>query len=426
LGEFRERASGIQNPQKRNAKMRNNKKSILLVMSCAAVFGFLATASPAFAAGSEQTLYNFCNHGDNCAGIFPSGGLIFDTAGNLYSTTSQGGTSNEGTVFELMPNGGVWTEQTLYNFCSAANCADGSSPYGGVIFDTAGNLYGTTLGGGAYGQGTVFELVNNNGTWTEKVLHSFTGGDDGGAPDAGLVIDAGGNLYGTTFSGGAYHSGTVFELIPNNGTWTEKALHWFKAGAKPDCALVLDRSGNIYGTTADGGIYGYGSVFELIPANGHWIEKVIHSFNINSKGGYALFSGVILDSSGNLYGTTSRGGAFNGGTAFELTPGNGSWTLRILVAFKPIQSAPVELSGLILGKSGNLYGTTRFGGAHFYGSVFKLIPNNGTWSEKLLFSFNQTDGEAPWNVILDASGNLYGTTENGGTYGYGTVFEVTP
>jgi uncharacterized repeat protein (TIGR03803 family) len=259
--------------------MRNNKTLFLFVVACAVVFGFLVAPSPAFAAGSEQTLYNFCGSGDNCAGILPFG-VIFDTAGNLYGTTAGGGANGWGTVFELIPNGGKWTEQTLYNFCSKSGCTDGSFP-AGVVFDTAGNLYGTTFSGGVYDRGTVFELMPNHGTWTEKVLHSFGGGNDGNGPESGLVIDASGNLYGTTFFGGAYHGGMVFELIPNNGTWTEKALHWFKdngkGGSNPAATLVLDKSGNVYGTTPYGGIYGYGTVFELIPANGYWMEKVLHS-----------------------------------------------------------------------------------------------------------------------------------------------------
>jgi uncharacterized repeat protein (TIGR03803 family) len=413
--------------------MQNNKNSILFVVTAAVVFAFLSTASSAFAAGSEQTLYSFCSTGgSSCTdGILPSGGVIFDTVGNLYGTVGFGGANGWGAVFELTPNGGKWTYQALYNFCPNSGCSDGSYPTSGVIFDRAGNLYGTTFSGGAYNGGTVFELTRNKGTWTEKVLHSFTGGNDGIGPEAGLVIDANGHLYGTTFFGGLYHGGMVFELIPNNGTWTEKALHWFKesgkGGSNPDASLVLDKSGNVYGTTPYGGIYGYGTVFELIPGNGFWMEKALHSFNMKSRGGYAPTAGVILDSSGNIYGTTSGGGTYNGGTAFELTPSNGIWNLNVLVAFKPGRFGPVGPSGLILDKSGNLYGATYEGGAYARGSVFELIPNNGTWIEKLLCSFNPSDALSPDSgLILDAGGNLYGTTEFGGTHDSGTVFRVTP
>jgi uncharacterized repeat protein (TIGR03803 family) len=179
--------------------MPSHKTLILFAVASAMMFVFLASASPAFAASSEQTLYNFCNQGDNCAGYFPSSGLTFDTAGNLYGTTEEGGTDGEGTVFELILNGGVWTEQTLYNFCSAANCADGDTPYGG----------------GVYSKGSVFELIPNNGKWTENVLFSFNDGPDAPFwPDSVLVLDTSGNLYGTTSAGGTYNDGTVFEVTP--------------------------------------------------------------------------------------------------------------------------------------------------------------------------------------------------------------------
>jgi uncharacterized repeat protein (TIGR03803 family) len=411
--------------------MSHKKTLFTFVAVCAVVLVSLATAPPAFA-GSEQTLYSFCSTGgSSCTdGILPTGGVIFDAAGNLYGTVGGGGASGWGAVFELTPNGGKWIYQALYNFCPNSGCSDGSYPATGVIFDTAGNLYGTTFSGGAYGAGTVFELTPNHGTWTEKVLHSFTGGNDGSGPEAGLVIDGNGNLYGTTFFGGAYHGGVVFELIPNNGTWTEKALHWFKengkGGSNSYSSLVLDKSGNVYGTTPFGGIYGYGTVFELLPGNGFWTEKVLHSFNVKSRGGYQSTAGVILDSSGNIYGTTSGGGTYNGGTAFELTPSNGIWSLNVLVAFKPGRFGPVGPSGLILDTSGNLYGTTYNGGAYARGGVFELTPNNGTWMEKLLFSFNPSDGllSPDSGLILDRDGNLYGTTEFGGAHDDGAVFRL--
>jgi len=398
------------------------------------MFVFLATASPAFAASSEQTLYSFCSGGSRCPdGGAPSGGLVFDAAGNLYGTVNIGGANAWGAVFELSPNGGKWTEQVIYSFCSNSGCSDGSYPASGVVFDTAGNLYGTTFSGGDYGGGTVFELMPNNGMWTEKVLHSFGEGNDGTGPEAGLVIDANGNLYGTTFFGGAYHGGMVFELMPNNGTWTEKALHWFKrdgeGGSYPNATPILDKSGNVYGTTAYGGNYRHGTVFELTPANRYWMEKALHSFNTDSKGGYAPTGGVILDGSGNLYGTTSGGGIYNGGTAFELFHSNGTWTLNVMIAFKPTKLEVPGPNGLVLGKSGNVYGTTFNGGVYSKGSVFELIPNNGKWTENVLFSFNDAADAPFWpdsGLVLDTSGNLYGTTSAGGTYNDGTVFEVTP
>jgi uncharacterized repeat protein (TIGR03803 family) len=409
--------------------MPNHKRLTLLAVTSAVVLGLLTT-TPLAVAASEKVLHTFCSVNGCLDGIQPNS-VILDAAGNLYGTTSGGGADHWGTVFELIPNNGMWTFSVLYSFCSASNCADGSYPVG-IAFDADGNLYGTTFSGGAYDAGTVFELIPNNGTWTEKVLHNFTSGDDGSGPEAGVILDSSGNIYGTTVYGGAYHGGMVFELIPNNGTWTEKALHWFKrngkGGSVPLTGLTLDKSGNVYGTTVDGGIYGHGTVFELTPAKGYWEEKVLHSFNMNSKGGYAPSASVIFDNFGNLYGTNGGGGAYNGGTAFELLPNNNKWTLKVLIAFKQIRRGPVGPVGLALSKSGNLYGATVHGGAHAEGSVFELIPNNdGKWSERLLYSFEQGAGAWPDSTLLfDASGNLYGTTELGGDQGDGTVFELTP
>ncbi len=230
-----------------------------------------------------------------------------------------------------------WKEKVLHSFCSQPNCADGDYPTAGLIFDAAGNLYGTTYAGGAYGAygpGTVFELTPAaGGGWTEKVLHSFDNDcTDGASPYASLIFDAAGNLYGTTSRrrllpacDAGEGCGTVFELTPTaGGGWTEKVLHSFgngTDGANPDCDLIFDAAGNLYGTTIYGGTYSYGTVFELTPAGGgNWTEKVLHNFNRNGTDGICPYAGLIFDAAGNLYGTTSLGGTFGVGTVFELTP----------------------------------------------------------------------------------------------------------
>jgi uncharacterized repeat protein (TIGR03803 family) len=257
--------------------------------------------------------------------------LIFDAAGNLYGTTSGGGIHNNGTVFELMPvTGGGWTEKVLHNFNSSGK--DGYSPFGSLIFDAAGNLYGTTVYGGdrnkcgGLGCGIVFELKPvAGGGWTEKILHTFIG-TDGSAPIAGMVFDTAGNLYGTTTAGGAGSCGTVFELKPRAaGGWTEKVLLNFnlngKAGNTPWSNLIFDAAGNLYGTTVHNGSGGYGTVFELTrAAHGQWPLKVLHGFSFNGTDGTEPYAGLIFDSAGNLYGTTSGGGAHDSGTVFEITP----------------------------------------------------------------------------------------------------------
>ena len=258
--------------------------------------------TPATGGGwTEQVLYSFGYLPD---GISPSGGLIFDTAGNLYGTTSQGGEYSSncnlgcGTAFELTPAaGGGWTHQVLHTF---TNNPDGALPSAGLIFDAAGNLYGTTSQGGTYPYGTVFELMPAaGGKWTEQVLHSFDY-TDGWLPSEVLVFDAGGNLYGTTAFGGTYNQGTVFELTPTvGGGWTEKALHNFNYSVSradgwwPASGLIFDAAGDLYGTTYYGGISpnavstasGYGTAFELTPAGGSWTEKMLHSFNLNGTDG---------------------------------------------------------------------------------------------------------------------------------------------
>jgi uncharacterized repeat protein (TIGR03803 family) len=232
-------------------------------------------------------------------------------------------------VFQLAPSaGGGWTERVLHDFNPKSN--DGSEPYGGVIFDAAGNLYGTTVYGGPYDYGTVFELTPTGGNWTEKLLHTFNkNGKDGYWPSAGLLLDAAGNLYSTTYAGGAYGFGTVFEMTPTAaGGWTERSLHNFKSnvdstkdGASPDAGLIFDGAGDLYGTTYAGGAYGSGTVFELLPAaGGRWSAKVLHMFNPGGNDGYQPQAALIFDAAGNLYGTTTRGGSHGFGIVFEVTP----------------------------------------------------------------------------------------------------------
>jgi uncharacterized repeat protein (TIGR03803 family) len=276
-------------------------------------------------------LHNFNFNGVD--GVNPQAGLIFDGSGNLYGTTHGGGPENNGAVFELTPAaGGGWTEKVLHRFNNNNTGRDGFYPEARVIFDASGNLYGTTSGGGAHTWGTVFELTPTaGGRWTEKVLHSFpANANDGVRPQAGLVFDSYGNLYGTTFIGGAYGFGMVFELTPTvGGSWTEKVVYNFTSltdGTYPEAGLTFDASGNLYGTTSSGGTssgctFGCGTVFELIPTvRGTWTKNVLHTFNNNGTDGYYPQAGLLFDAAGNLYGTTEDGGALGVGTVFEITP----------------------------------------------------------------------------------------------------------
>jgi uncharacterized repeat protein (TIGR03803 family) len=410
------------------------KKSSLRLTAVLAILGATSLITGIPAAAQETVLYEFSGESD---GGYPFANLVFDPSGNLYGTTSGGGTGcggvGCGTVFELSPQaGGGWNESVLYSF-------DYPPSYGiltGVVRDTAGNLYGTTINGGDYNFGTVYELTPSaGGVWMEQVLYSFgnqrDGALDGAFPWAGLTLDADGNLYGTTTAGGAFQQGIAFELIPKaGGSWTEKILHSFsggKDGSQPYAGLTFDAAGNLYGTTAFGGIDNGGTVFKLSPnSSGEWSEKILQSFVVTSTECHCFpYTRVILDQAGNLYGTLS--GVYNG-SVFELMPTvDGNWTAEIVHNFSSSSGIRTEPSGLILDAAGNLYGTSSSGGTYEEGTVFELTPSpDGSWKEKLLYSFDSsgTGGYSPRDsLIFDAVGNLYGTTSAGGTRA-GTVFKI--
>jgi uncharacterized repeat protein (TIGR03803 family) len=282
----------------------------------------------------ETVLYDFAggSDGSNALGGYA---LVFDQAGNLYGTTSNGGLQGCeggcGTVFELSPSGSGWTETVLYRFTGGS---DGAIPTSTLIFDQAGHLYGTTISGGLpgcpflnyYGCGTAFELSRSGSGWTESVLYSFTGRGDGSRPVGGLIFDPSGNLYGTTQSGGDGGGGTVFQLVPSNGSWTLETLNSFSGTDGSSATLALDGAGNLYGTTIADGAYNQGNIFELKPSNGGWTYTSLHDFCSEPRcaDGDASASTVIFDRNGNLYGTAVSGGVTanidNDGVVWEITP----------------------------------------------------------------------------------------------------------
>jgi uncharacterized repeat protein (TIGR03803 family) len=377
-----------------------SKKTLTLMGAIViAVSGFLTSGAAVFAASKEKVLYSFTGGTD---GGLPVAGLIIDAFGNLYGTTDIGGVNNVGTVFELTPGANdAWTETVLYSF--QENGHDGRYPQASLIFDAAGNLYGTTYDGGVNNVGTVFELTpGSSGTWTETVLYSFqNNSQDGANPSANLVFDAAGNLYGTTMFGGPIRTGkcnggcgTVFELTPgSNGTWTEKVLHFFDwwDGATPWDGLVVGPSGSLYGTTSYGNVQG--NVFRLrADANGKWTEKALHIFHSgDGDEGDAPRAPVIFDAAGNLYGAALNSYGYSGGTVFKLK--HGTWTEDVLYSFPSSgQDGSNPYAGLIFDRNGNLYGTTEAGGADGSGcgnsgcgTVFRL--KHGTWTEEVLHSF---------------------------------------
>jgi uncharacterized repeat protein (TIGR03803 family) len=305
------------------------------------------------AAGNETVLYSFTSGTD---GQYPRAALVRDAAGNLFGTTSYGGTSNRGTVFKLDATG---KETVLYNFTGGA---DGGNPFASLLLGGGGNLYGTTSGGGPSGFGTVFKL---DATGKETVLYGFTGGADGGSPLAGLILSPAGKFYGTTYAGGAFGFGTVFQL---DATGKQTVLHSFADGSDgsgPKAGLVRDSVGNLYGTTYSGGAAGYGTVFKLAPSGK---ETVLYSFT-GGADGINPEAGLVRDTFGNLFGTTYGGGAPGYGTVFKVDT-----TGREIVLYRFAPGAGmVPRAGLIRDAGGNFYGTTSSGGSGG-GTVFKLSP----------------------------------------------------
>ena len=400
-------------------------------------------------------LYSFCSAANCSDGSDPQfGNLIQDVAGNLYGTTFEGGANGTGTMCGVSGCGSVFKldstghETVLYSFCSASNCTDGAYPYAGVIEDAAGNLYGTTFAGGANKGGTVFKVDT---TGQETVLYSFCSAancTDGQYPYASLIRDAAGNLYGTTVGGGnssaeclayagSYSCGTVFKV---DSTGQETVLYKFCSESKctdgdvPFAGLIQDSAGNLYGTTDLGGANNGGTVFKV---NSMGQETVLYSFcsdlinNVVCADGAQPYASLIQDAAGNLYGTTLNGGIGNGGTVFRL---DNTGQETVLYDFLGLGGASPYAS-LIQDSASNLYGTTAEGGASnadSSGTVFKLAPPvqaGGAWTETVLYSFcslaDCTDGATPYaGLFQDAGGNLYGTTTSGGANGPGTVFKL--
>ena len=381
-----------------------------------------------------NVLHSFTGQSD---GANPVAEVTIDPAGNLYGTTSAGGGAGFGNVYRLIHASSSWNFNLVYTFQGFTQWSqDGGSPYARVTIGPDGALYGTTRIGGfgegcreEHGCGTVFKLQPQfGGGWTETLLFQF-GYYDGDHPFYGdVVFDRAGNLYGSLPIGGAYLNGAVYKLTPGNGAWTESLIYSFSGpdGSAPYGGPVFDAAGNLYGTTSAGGTSGLGTVYRLQPAGAAWTETVLHSFQ--GSDGMTAGSGVLLDSAGDLYGTTQAGGTVGDGTAFELTTlGQGNWSLRTLF---PFQGTGLQGSyrTLAMDSNGNLYGTSATEGAYHLGSVFKLTFANGTWQYTSLHDFTGgRDGANPYGTLsFDAAGNLYGTTENGGMYGNGVVFQIAP
>ena len=410
----------------------------------------------AFAASREKVVHNFNDKGSG--GAYPFGQLILDANGNFYGTASGWGAEGGGTAYELVPQkNGDLAEHVLFSFNGDQNSKTGNNIETGLVFGPDGSFYGTTVQGGTHGYGTTFKLTPKaGGGWTEKVLHSFNFDSTGAQPVSTPLIGPDGNLYGVAATGGNFNSacpnlgcGLVFELIAGtDGKWTYKILYKFSGpdGQNPASSLIADAAGNLYGTTSAGGGSNNGTVFELTAKAGVWSEKVLHSFT--GQDGAEPLTTLIFDGHGNIYGSTLTGGkqvcnmeGMSGcGTIFELIPKKGgSWTEKVLHNFALNgKDGFFPTSGVIFDSAGNLLGTTPSNdsltlctnpGAVGCGVVFELTPKaNGSWTEKILYSFTGPDGANPFGrLTFDKARNLYyGLTGNGGTYNNGTVFSIAP
>ena len=372
----------------------------LAVLAAAFTVGNYASAATDF-----HVLYNFKDDPD---GANPSAGFTADKAGNLYTTTFAGGNDplvGCGTVVQLTPTQTGLTERVIWTF-QRNNPNDG----------------------GTQDNGTLFELSKAGNAWTEKILYNFTGGNDGGSPNSGLVADAQGNLYGSTYTGGVYLAGTVFEVSPSAGHYTFKTIYQYVSGNSGSFEitgpLTIDASGNLYGTAGPNLPVDYGSVFELTNVAGTWKFKTLYSFC--SEGGcldgWSPYGGVTTDN-GKLYGVNTTGGAFGDGNIYELSLNGSTWQETVVDQFNGANGnfpfAPVTFDA-----TGNLYASALLGGANGDGSILKLTYENGNWQETIVHSFDGSDGSEPQSQLLIDNGYLVGAASGAGPQGNGNIFAI--
>jgi uncharacterized repeat protein (TIGR03803 family) len=384
------------------------------------------------AAQTLTTLYSFVD-GSNAA--FPSAGVVAATNGKLFGTTAYGGANGFGAAYELTPGaGGTWSETLLYGFQGGS---DGAIPDAPLTLGPSGAYYGTTFAGGSSGNGTVFELkppAQPGGAWTETVLYSFKGGNDGSGPKAAVTVGAKGVLYGTTFGGGTGNAGTVFLLTPpagGVGPWTESVIYSFKGagdGNGPQAPVTLNQ-GNLYGTTCCG--TPGGTVFRLSHAQaGAWTKATLFNFATYATGAFPS-GNLAIDTKGVLYGVTTAGGPSQAGIAFSLTPVSKGkpYKLTTIHSFTNGTDGGAPYGGVVLLTSGTLYVSVTAGCNFGVGGVAQFVPptGSGAWTETVLYSFmGASDGSQPQGIVLGSNNALFGATGFDGAAGYGTVFELIP
>jgi uncharacterized repeat protein (TIGR03803 family) len=388
-------------------------------------------------------LHNFTGGPD---GDMPYSGVTLDRVGNLYGTTTQGGNTGLGTVYQLKLFHDHWLLNPLYQFQQPI----GAYPQGRVVFGPDSSLYGISSAGGTgtgisgpggnpcpHGCGAVYKLQPQPTScktsicnWIATSLYSFTGGADGYSPSfVDPVFDQAGNLYGTTEGGGPGTCGVVFQLTPGHGSWTESVLHGFDCGFDgfaPSSGITFDTAGNIYGTASAGGAGG-GTVYKLSRSGSSWIETTLYAFQQDLDGSEPV-APVLLEAAGTLYGATIGAGPHNDGTVFKLQSSGGNWIFSLVFGFDQGRIYGGPNGNLLMDSRGNIYGTTWSGGAFANGSVFKLTPTGlGGWTYTSLHDFTGEDGSLVFGgPTMDANGNLYGTAAMGGQFGHGVVWKITP
>ncbi|PYK41453.1 MAG: hypothetical protein DME60_03220 [Verrucomicrobia bacterium] len=380
-------------------------------------------------ASTTEVIYSFAGDED---GEYTDTDVAIDTAGNLYGSSVLGGDFGSGTVWQLAPSGNSWTHTVLYSFTGSA---DGAEPYKGVTLDAQGNLYGTAVAGGSGcegGCGVVYKLTNSGGTWTQTVIYAFTGGDDGAGPGARVTVDPRGNVYGMTPIGGAFGLGTIYQLHPGaNGNYAFKVIHTFTGGAdgsSGSAGKMILRNGHLYGAATTGGAFGSGAAFELTPTQaGEWDFKILYSFQGQPDGVFP-YGALLFDRSGNIFGATYYGGVNGLGAVYQLAPRPiGEWRERVLYSFAGGEDGNSPISHLNFDSVGNLYGTTSEGGLGS-GTIFKLTPGqNGNWVESLPHLFQgPPDAAFPYSGMSNKGGSFYGATTHGGENDEGAIYKFTP
>ncbi len=368
-------------------------------MTCSLWFVLFLCAG-AVQASTTEIIYSFAGDDD---GEYIDSDVAIDAAGNLYGTSVLGGDFGGGTVWQLSPVGSDWVHTVLYSFTGGA---DGGEPYKGVTLDAAGNLYGTAVTGGSGscegGCGVTYKLTKSGTTWTQRVIHAFTGGVDGSGPGARVAVGRDGTVYGMTPTGGANGLGTIYALRPKtNGDWSIRVIHTFTGGADGSSGsagkLVL-RGGHIFGAATTGGVNGAGTVFELTPTpTGEWDFKTIYSFQ-GAPDGVFPYGALLFDGGSNIYGTTYYGGVNDLGAVYKLSPNpTGEWNEKVLYSFKTGSDGNSSISNLVFDSDGNLYGTTSEGGLGS-GTIFELARGqHGTWIESIPHPFQGSpDGAFPY------------------------------